>query len=106
MRSLAGISLALSLALISGNASGQTQISVDEMIDIAASGVGCNYDWGGGCWDPANPPALGADCSGYVAKVWQIPERSEVTECMHPFTSSDFYYGPFTDMFPTSGRRC
>jgi hypothetical protein len=74
----------------------------------AASGVGFSYSWGGGCWDPSsgdhgscsgNCPSCshagqwGADCSGFVAKAWQVPEGSDTTTCEHPYTSSDFYSG-------------
>jgi MYXO-CTERM domain-containing protein len=67
------------------------QITRDKIIDIAKSGVGSPYVWGGTCWDPANRKAKGADCSGYVTKTWQIPSASAVTSCVpHYYTTSTF----------------
>jgi len=81
----------LSLLAASATASAQPEISRAEIFEIAASGVGSPYVWGGGCFDPANRSRLGADCSGYVAKVWQVPERSAVTSCSHPYSTATFY---------------
>lgn len=76
-----------------------------EIIDLAVSGVGYSYWWGNGCWglDGLNQGScsgscpscthsgtLGADCSGYVAKVWQVPGPSAVTQCSHPYSTSNF----------------
>ena len=61
------------------------EISVDDVIDYAASGVGSNYVWGGGTWDPSDRSWGGADCSGFVGKVWlshllwEVPEIGRVT---------------------------
>lgn len=72
-------------------AAAEPEMSPSEIIDIAESGVGSPYVWGGGCWDPANRSRLGADCSGYVAKCWQVPEASAVTTCSHPYSTYNFY---------------
>ena len=84
---------ALLIALMApASASAQEPISVDEVIDLAISGVGSRYIWGGGCWDPEDRSRLGADCSGYVAKCWQLPEPSPVTSCGHPYSTWNFYH--------------
>ena len=77
--------------LVAPVAMAQPEISPSEIIDIAESGVGSPYVWGGGCWDPSNRSRLGADCSGYVGKVWQIPDRSAVTTCSHPYSTWNYY---------------
>ena len=66
-------------------------ITRDEIIDIAKSGVGCPYIWGGTCWNPSSKSWKGADCSGYVTKCWQIPAASKTTDCLpHYYTTSTF----------------
>lgn len=79
------------LCLAPNEAIAQPEIAPSEILDIAISGVGSPYIWGGGCWDPSDRSRLGADCSGYVGKVWQIPERSDVTTCSHPYSTWNFY---------------
>ncbi|MFI5299322.1 MAG: SH3 domain-containing protein [Polyangiales bacterium] len=76
-----------------------------QVIALAQSGVGYSYYWGHGSWgtDGKNPGscsgscpscthsgAYGADCSGFVAKVWQVPSPSPVTEDLHPYSTYDF----------------
>lgn len=78
---------------------------VDAAIDRAKSGVGFSYWWGGGCWQPGasekgsctgscpgctHRGSWGADCSGYVAKVWQVPGTSAVSSCGHPYSTANF----------------
>ncbi len=77
---------------------------VDDAIARAQSGVGFSYHWGGGCWSPGGAPGAcygscpncshsgtwGADCSGYVAKVWQVPGKSALTTCAHPYSTWNF----------------
>ncbi|MFO0725818.1 MAG: SH3 domain-containing protein [Myxococcota bacterium] len=72
----------------------------------AASGVGFSYHWGGGCWDSSSTSYgacygscpncshsghWGADCSGYVGKVWQVPGAVSTTQCDHPYDTTAFY---------------
>ncbi|MCK5796289.1 MAG: hypothetical protein KAI47_03845, partial [Deltaproteobacteria bacterium] len=84
-----GVSLGLSLA--STQAAAIPTINRDEIIDIAKSGVGSPYIWGGTCWDPKNRSWKGPDCSGYVTTCWQIPNASETTDCLpHYYTTSTF----------------
>jgi len=67
------------------------EISVDEMIDYAASGVGSNYVWGGGAWNPSDRSWSGADCSGFVGKVFQVPYYTATTTYSHPYSTYNFY---------------
>ncbi|HZS35732.1 MAG TPA: SH3 domain-containing protein [Polyangia bacterium] len=78
---------------------------VDDAMARAQSGVGFSYHWGDGCWSTGGNPGSclgscpncshsgqwGADCSGYVAKVWQVPGKSDITECAHPYSTAEFY---------------
>lgn len=81
------------------------QGGVAEAIQRAESGVGFSYWWGGGCWKPGSSEkgscsgscpscshrgSYGADCSGYVAKVWQVPGASSVSSCSHPYSTYNF----------------
>jgi hypothetical protein len=80
----------------------------DRILQRATSGVGFSYHWGAGCWSPGssdtgactgNCPSCshegqwGADCSGFIAKVWQVPGSSDLASCQHPYTTADFYNG-------------
>jgi hypothetical protein len=53
-----------------------------------SSGMPATVD---GCknYYPAGGP--GADCSGYVAKCWQIPDASSVETNRHPYTTKSFF---------------
>jgi Bacterial SH3 domain len=77
-----------------------------DIINLAEEGVGYSYWWGHGTWsnDGSDPGSCsgdcpscthdgsyGADCSGYVAKVWQVPSASALADDEHPFATSDFY---------------
>ena len=91
----------------------------EELICRAQSGVGFSYYWGGGCWCASgcspdfscspgscsgNCPSCthsgtyGADCSGFVTKVWQVPSAIAVNSCGHgpyvaaSYTSSSSYW--------------
>ncbi|MEW5742908.1 MAG: SH3 domain-containing protein [Myxococcota bacterium] len=75
----------------------------------AKSGVGFSYYWGHGSWIPngatsstvgsctGNCPncshsgRYGADCSGFAAKVWQVPaSNDDVTVDSHPYSTVSF----------------
>lgn len=75
----------------------------------ALTGVGFSYWWGGGAWLSAgatsqsagtctgNCPSCthdgtyGADCSGYVAKVWQVPATNiDLSNDSHPYSTYTF----------------
>jgi hypothetical protein len=91
-----------------------TPLSREDMIAHAASAVGHGYKWGAGHWtedgaragscsgrcpDCSFPSgAVGADCSGFVAKVWQVPERSALEENRHPYSTFNFFFEE-TDWF-------
>jgi hypothetical protein len=84
----------------------------DEIICRAASAVGFSYYWGGSCWCPdgcspdsscskgscsGNCPncthsgKYGADCSGLVNKVWQVPDAIAPTTCGHgPYVAASY----------------
>jgi len=86
-----------------GSAGGSSAVSA--AMSRAASGVGFSYHWGAGCWSPggahgacygscpncSHSGTWGADCSGYVAKVWQVPGTSAVSSCSHPYSTYNFY---------------
>ncbi|RLB59657.1 MAG: hypothetical protein DRI34_01180 [Deltaproteobacteria bacterium] len=78
-----------------------------QIIDLAKPAVDYSYWWGHGCWrtdgtqhgscsgscpDCTHTGSYGADCSGFVAKVWQVPGPSPVTENSHPYSTRDFRY--------------
>jgi len=88
-----------------GAASPGGSTAVDHAIARAQSGVGFSYHWGGGCWSPGGAHGAcygscpncshsgewGADCSGYVAKIWQVPGASALSSCQHPYSTWNFY---------------
>jgi hypothetical protein len=107
---MAALTRALLLLLVVLGAPGAVravpeEMSRDEIIDLAVSGVDYSYWWGNGCWrldgtqhgscsgscpDCTHSGSYGADCSGYAAKVWQVPSPSPVTTCSHPYSTEDF----------------
>ncbi len=79
----------------------------DAIIELAQSGVDYSYYWGHGNWrsdgtelgscsgscpDCTHSGSYGADCSGFVAKVWQVPGPSPVTTNAHPYSTRNFRY--------------
>ena len=82
----------------------------EKALSIAANGVGLSYWWGhgrlvdgvatssqfGGCQGSCpscdHSGAFGADCSGYVAKAWVVPQANSALDTdTHPYSTSDFY---------------
>lgn len=76
-----------------------------EIVDRAEYGVDYSYWWGHGCWRTddqshgscsGNCPSCthsgsyGADCSGFVAKCWQVPVASALDQDSHPYSTSNF----------------
>ncbi len=76
----------------------------------AKPAVGFGYWWGHGRWLTTGPTSAnkgscsgncpsctysgsyGADCSGYVAKIWQVPaSNTNVTVDSHPYSTDTFY---------------
>jgi uncharacterized protein YraI len=83
--------------------------SRDGAISRAKSGVGFSYWWGHARWQPGGPTSStrgycsgscpscshsggnGADCSGYVGKIWQVPSsNSSLTTDQHPYSTINF----------------
>jgi cell wall-associated NlpC family hydrolase len=82
-------------------------VTADSIFALAKSAVGYSYYWGHGSWraDGTNigtctgtcpscshTGQYGADCSGFVAKVWQVPAASPITTDAHPYSTYNFYY--------------
>jgi hypothetical protein len=84
-------------------------LSRDGIINISKAYVGFSYWWGGAAfpnpWD--NPQSkykgkcysgtkhsgsYGADCSGFVGKVWQIPSALPFPKNLHPYSTYNFYH--------------
>lgn len=84
----------------------------DGIINTCKAFVGFSYWWGGAAfpnpWD--NPQSkskgkcysstssghsgtYGADCSGFVGKVWQIPSALPFTSNRHPYSTYNYYHG-------------
>jgi hypothetical protein len=83
---------------------------VTAAFDRARAGVGFSYEWGGGRWLMSGPTSstrgscvgncpscthygsYGADCSGFVAKVWAVPASNDnVSVGEHPYSTWNFY---------------
>ena len=81
----------------------------DAAIARAKSGVGFSSWWGHGRWQPGGPTSstrgycsgscpscshggsYGADCSGYVGKIWQVPSsNSTLSTDAHPYSTWNF----------------
>ena len=77
-----------------------------DLFGRAKLAVGYSYYWGHGSWrdDAAAPGSCsgscpscthagqyGADCSGFVAKVWQVPSASPIDLDAHPYSTANFY---------------
>ena len=101
----------LSLVSSGGSSSGGGgNVSADRAgaIARAKSGVGFSYFWGHGSWIPdgassnygscagscpscSHSGRYGADCSGYVAKIWQVPgSNTALTTDAHPYSTVSF----------------
>ncbi len=94
--------------MVDGGSSGMVLPAVvSDIFDRAKLGVGYSYWWGHGAWRSdgfnigscsGNCPSCthsgsyGADCSGFMAQVWQVPSPSALAVDQHPFTSENFYY--------------
>jgi hypothetical protein len=92
----------------------------DNAIARAESGLGYSYWWGGAAWIPNGLTSsnagvcffnadgshnhtgqYGADCSGYVSKIWQVPDdNTDLTYNTHPFStySFNFTYAHWSDV--------
>jgi uncharacterized protein YraI len=75
------------------------------IVSVAKAAVGFSYWWGGArfatgashgscsgsCPSCSHSGSYGADCSGFVAKAWMLPEAMPMSSNLHPFSSSSFY---------------
>lgn len=92
-----------------GGGTGSTAPGFAGQLDRAESGEGFSYWWGHGRWLASGPSSstrgscsgscpscshsgsYGADCSGFVAKVWQVPgSNSNISVDSHPYSTSSF----------------
>lgn len=98
------------LVLCGGTASATpAPMSRADIVANAKTVVGFSYWWGGGAWQPGsaskgtctpNGPngcptcthsgPYGADCSGFVAKAWQIDKPTPLAQNYHPFSTWHF----------------
>jgi hypothetical protein len=93
----------------SGSGGGSTSSSIADAMARAQAGVGFSYWWGHGRWNDGGPTSstagscsgscpscshsgsFGADCSGFVAKVWQVPSSNDTLDVdAHPYSTSTF----------------
>jgi hypothetical protein len=95
------------LALVLPAYAAPPQMTRDEIIARGKGVVGFSYWWGHGRWSTASVAkgscsgscpscshsgSYGADCSGFVAKAWQVPSAIAVTTDSHPYSTYNFYY--------------
>lgn len=92
-----------------GGGGGGGSASRNDAISRASAGVGFSYWWGHGRWSMNGPSSstkgacygscpscshsgsYGADCSGYVGKIWQVPSsNSNVSQDSHPYSTANF----------------
>lgn len=92
-----------------GGGGGGSSSAVDTGIAKAKAGVGFSYWWGHGRWNMGGTSSAsagscsgscpscshsgsnGADCSGYVAKIWDVPSsNSDVNSDSHPYSTGNF----------------
>jgi uncharacterized protein YraI len=85
---------------------GSPGATANDIFARAKLGVGYSYYWGHGSWRDdgtligscsgtcpscTHSGQYGADCSGFVAKCWQVPAASDITIDAHPYSTYDFY---------------
>lgn len=107
-RNIASVCLSAVLVMFSPAALAEPDFMTrDEIVDLAKTGVGYSYWWGhdqwrldgsqpgscsGSCPDCTHSGSYGADCSGYVGKVWQVPGPIALTTYSHPYSTREFRY--------------
>lgn len=88
---------------------GGSAAPTDAAVARAKAGVGFSYWWGHGRWLASGPTSsnkgtcsgncpscshggsYGADCSGYVGKIWQVPaSNSDISVDGHPYSTAGF----------------
>ncbi len=99
------------LGLCSSASATPKAMTVDEIIAIAVTVPGFSYWWGGSKWKPGatdmgtctpdpgttggcpkctHAGSWGADCSGFVAKAWQIDKPMGLDVEYHPYSTVNF----------------
>ncbi|HYO73145.1 MAG TPA: SH3 domain-containing protein, partial [Archangium sp.] len=84
----------------------EQELTSSDIITRAKTVKGFSYWWGHGVWSPGSTSygacsgscpscshsgSYGADCSGFVAKVWQVPStNTQYTVDAHPYSTYDF----------------
>jgi uncharacterized protein YraI len=95
--------------LVASAPSGGLTVARAAAVERAKSGVGYSYWWGHGKWTPwglsdtgagtctgdcpncTHGGSSGADCSGYVGKIWQVPStNSDPRVDSHPYSTATF----------------
>lgn len=91
---------------VDGGTTGQPTDEIEAMFQRATLAVGYSYYWGHGSWrtDGAQRGSCngycpscdhtgqyGADCSGFVGKVWQVPNPTDIEKDTHPYSTANFY---------------
>ena len=83
----------------------------NQIADIGKTVPGFSYWWGGGKWLPgaadkgkcipkssggcpdcSHTGAYGADCSGFVAKAWQVDKPTPLDQYYHPYSTYNFNF--------------
>ncbi len=94
---------------VSSSSSSTSTSKRDAAVSRAKSGVGFSYWWGHARWRSSGPTSstkgacsgscpscshsgsYGADCSGYVAKLWQVPSNNtDLSYDWHPYSTKTF----------------
>ncbi len=92
------------------NGGGGSSSAMSTVFDRARAGVGFAYWWGHGAWLASGPTSstrstcyggcpncshsgsYGADCSGFVGKVWTVPSsNATLSHDYHPYSTYNFY---------------
>src|SRR5882724_9780805 len=60
--------------------SGPPPVTPLQILDIARSALGTRYVHGAESWATETPGRAGVDCSGLIAKAWQLPRAAESWE--------------------------
>ncbi len=94
-----------------------TEVSRDAFVSIAHASVGFSYFWGGArlaaeaergtcsgsCPSCTHTGDYGADCSGFAAKVWLLPDALPMNEDKHPYSTGSF--ASSSALWASVGRR-
>lgn len=92
-----------------GSSGGGSSSAIDAAMARAEAGVGFSYWWGHGRFNTSGPTAStkgscsgscpncshsgswGGDCSGFTAKVWQVPSsNTDLATDSHPYSTANF----------------